>query len=143
MSAGDALSAALAAEDAAIYAYGVLGVRLAGDDEKSDAHTAETAHRQRRNYVVTRLDQLEVKQPATPAGYDLPFPVTDRDSALKLAIHIEDGVAQAWRPVLPVTESTDRTTALAAMTDAAVRATKWRRRASATPLTLPFPGRAG
>lgn len=143
MSAGDALGATLAAEDAAIYAYGVLGVRLNGDDEKSDAHAAEAAHRQRRNYVVTTLDRLEVKLPATPAGYDLPFPVTDRDSALKLAIQVEDGVAQAWRPVLPATESADRTTALAAMTDAAVRATRWRRLASATPLTLPFPGRAG
>jgi len=143
MSAGDALGAALAAENAAIYAYGVLGVQLESDDEKSDAHTAETAHRQRRNYVVTRLDQLKVKAPATPAGYDLPFPVTDRDSALKLAIHVEDGVAQAWRPVLPVTGSADRTTALSALTDAAVRATRWRRRASADPLTLPFPGRAG
>ncbi|MFI6072953.1 ferritin-like domain-containing protein [Actinoplanes sp. NPDC051343] len=143
MSAGDALGAALAAENAAIYAYGVLGVQLESDDEKSDAHTAETAHRQRRNYVVTRLDELKVKAPATPAGYDLPFPVTDRDSALKLAIHVEDGVAQAWRPVLPVTGSADRTTALSALTDAAVRATRWRRRASADPLTLPFPGRAG
>jgi ferritin-like protein len=143
MSTGDALGAALAAENAAIYAYGVLGVQLESDDEKSDAHTAETAHRQRRNYVVTRLDQLKVKAPATPAGYDLPFPVTDRDSALKLAIHVEDGVAQAWRPVLPVTGSADRTTALSALTDAAVRATRWRRRASADPLTLPFPGRAG
>jgi ferritin-like protein len=142
MSASDALGAALAAEDAAIYAYGVIGVRLDGDDEKSDAHAAETAHRQRRNYVVSRLDELKVKAPATPAGYDLPFPVTDRASALKLAIHIEDGVAQAWRPVLPVTEAADRTTALAAMTEAAVRATKWRRTAATTPLTLPFPGRA-
>jgi ferritin-like protein len=142
MSAGDAFGAALAAEDAAIYAYGVVGVRLSDDDEKSDAHAAETAHRQRRNYAVTRLDQLKQKPPATPAAYDLPFPVTDRDSALKLAIHIEDGVAQAWREVLPVTESTDRTTALAAMTDAAVRATRWRRSAKAEPVTLPFPGRA-
>jgi ferritin-like protein len=142
MSAGDAFGAALAAEDAAIYAYGVVGVRLSGDDEKADAHAAETAHRQRRNYAVTRLDQLKVKPPATPAAYDLPFPVTDRDAALKLAIHVEDGVAQAWREVLPVTESTDRTTALAAMTDAAVRATRWRRSARAEPVTLPFRGRA-
>jgi ferritin-like protein len=142
VSAGDALGAALAAEDAAIYAYGVIGVRLSSDDEKSDAHAAETAHRQRRNYAVTRLDQLKIKPPATPAGYGLPFPVTDRDSALKLAIHVEDGVAQAWREVLPVTESADRTTALSAMTDAAVRATRWRRLAQADPVTLPFPGRA-
>lgn len=143
MSAGDALGAALAAENAAIYAYGVIGVRLTGDDEKSDAHTAETAHRQRRDSAVLSLDALKLKVPATPAGYVLPFPVTDRASALKLAIHVEDGVAQAWREVLPVTEAADRADALAAMTDAAVRATRWRRRAAATPLTLPFPGRAG
>jgi ferritin-like protein len=142
MSAGDALVAALAAEDAAIYAYGVIGVKLDSGTEKSDAHTAEQAHRQRRNYVVTHLDQLKVKPPAIPAAYDLPFPVTDRESALKLAIHIEDGVAQAWRPVLPVTQSADRTTALSAMTDAAVRATRWRKLAQAGPVTLPFPGRA-
>jgi ferritin-like protein len=141
--AGDQLGAALAAEDAAIYAYGVLGVHLTDGDEQTEGHTAETAHRQRRNYAVTALAGLKVTPPATPAGYDLPFPVTDRDSALKLAIHVEDGVAQAWRPVLPVTEAADRTAALAAMTDAAVRATRWRRRASADPVTIPFPGRAG
>jgi hypothetical protein len=67
--------------------------------------------------------------------------VTDRASALKLAIQVEDGVAQSWRPALTVTEDDDRGTVLAAMTEAAVRATRWRRLAEVTPATLPFPGR--
>jgi ferritin-like protein len=137
----DELSATLSAEEAAIYAYGMIGVHLTGTDREL-ARTAETDHRGRRDLVVAKLAQLKASTAPAPAGYDLPFPVTDRDSALKLAIHVEDGVAQAWREVLPVTESTARTTALAAMTDAAVRATRWRRSAQAEPVTLPFPGRA-
>jgi hypothetical protein len=135
------MAAALAAEQAAIYAYGIIGVRLTNAGDQAEARTVEQAHRVRRDYLVARMDQLKVIAPAVPAGYELPFPVTDRPSALKLAIHIEDGVAQAWRPVLPVTTAADRGTALSAMTDAAVRATRWRRLAGSTPLTLPFPGR--
>ena len=135
--------AALAAEEAAIYAYGLIGVRFTGAGDVAEARTAEQAHRLRRDYLVTRVDQLKASAPAAPAGYQLPFAVTDRASALKLAIRIEDGVAQAWRPVLGVTQGADRTTALAAMTDSAVRATRWRRLAEVSPITLPFPGRPG
>jgi hypothetical protein len=132
------LTAALAAEEAAIYAYGVIGIRFSSNGELVEARGAEQAHRQRRDYLVTTLKE----PPAAPAGYQLPFPVTDRAAALKLAIQVEDGVAQAWRPVLPVTTNTGRTTALAAMVDSAVRATRWRRLAGVAPVTLPFPGRA-
>jgi ferritin-like protein len=136
------LAAALAAEEAAIYAYGVIGVHLTGADT-AEARADEQAHRDRRDYLVSRMDQLKASAPPAPAGYQLPFAVTDRASALKLAIRVEDGVAQAWRPVLATTEGADRATALSAMTDAAVRATRWRRLAGVSPLTLPFPGRPG
>ena len=135
------LGAALAAEEAAIYAYGLIGVRLVGPGDRTEARAAEQAHRGRRDYLVGRMSQLQASAAPSPAGYQLPFPVTDRASALKLAIQVEDGVAQAWRPVLPVTTEADRTTALAAMTEAAVRATRWRRLAEVRPVTLPFPGR--
>ena len=137
------LGAALAAEEAAIYAYGVIGVRLDSDGDVAEARAAEQAHRRRRDYLVTRLAQVRASAAPSPAGYELPFPVTDRASALRLAIRVEDGVAQAWRPVLPVTTAADRTAALAALTEAAVRATRWRRLAAVTPATLPFPGRPG
>jgi hypothetical protein len=131
-------AAALAAEEAAIYAYGIIGVKLPAG-EIAEARAAETAHRLRRDYLVGRMEQPQ----SAPAGYEMPFPVTDRGTALKLAIHVEDGVAQAWRPVLAVTQDADRMTALAAMTDAAVRAARWRRLAAVTPMTMAFPGRAG
>ena len=134
------LSAALAAEEAAIYAYGVLGVHLARGDV-IEARRAEQAHRTRRDAAVSRLAALHASTAPPPAAYRLPFPVTDAASALKLAIHVEDGVAAAWYAVLPASEGGDRTAALAALADAAVRATRWRRRAGTSPLTRPFPGR--
>ncbi|WP_433296870.1 DUF4439 domain-containing protein [Actinoplanes sp. CA-030573] len=131
-------AAALAAEEAAIYAYGIIGVRLRAAGEVTEARAAEQIHRDRRDYLIQR-----VKNPAAaPAGYRMPFPVTDRATALKLAIQVEDGVAQAWRPVLGVTRDADRATALAAMVDAAVRATRWRRLAAVSPVTMAFPGAA-
>jgi hypothetical protein len=81
------------------------------------------------------------KVPASPAGYQLPFPVTDRSSALKLAAQVEDGVAQAWRATLPATAPAERGEALANLTGSAVQATRWRRLAAVTPVTLAFPGR--
>ncbi|BCJ42400.1 hypothetical protein GCM10010168_08580 [Actinoplanes ianthinogenes] len=135
------LAGALTAEEAAIWAYGLIGVHLRDGAEQDQARAAEDVHRLRRDYLVGRLAALRASAAPTPAGYQLPFPVEDRGSALKLAVRIEDGVAQAWRVVLPVTESTERVDALSALTDSAVRATKWRKIAQVTPLTLIFPGR--
>ena len=135
------LAAALAAEEAAIYAYGALGVKLTASGDRSEARAAEAAHRDRRDVLVSRLAALEASAAPAPAGYELPFEITDRESALKLAIQVEDGVAQAWKAVLPVTDGGDRSTALNALTDAAVRATRWRRLGSVTPATMAWPGR--
>ncbi|WP_436527046.1 ferritin-like domain-containing protein [Actinoplanes sp. HUAS TT8] len=135
------LASALAAEEAAIWAYGLIGVHLKEGTEQDQARAAEDLHRVRRDNLVEQLAGLQASTAPTPAGYELPFPVTDRATALKLAVQIEDGVAQAWRVVLPVTESTQRVDALSALTDSAVRATRWRKLAQVTPLTLIFPGR--
>jgi ferritin-like protein len=137
------LAAALAAEEAAIYAYGVIGVHLTGSDEVSRARAAELEHRARRDALVDRIDELRASAAPAPAAYRLPFEVTDREGALKLAVHVEDGVAQAWRVLLPVTEGEERIDALSHLTDSAVRATRWRRIAGVTPLTIAFPGRPG
>ncbi|WIM95403.1 ferritin-like domain-containing protein [Actinoplanes oblitus] len=135
------LAGALAAEEAAIWAYGLIGVHLPDEAEQDQARACEDVHRLRRDFLVGRLAGLKASTAPTPPGYQLPFPVTDRASALKLAVHVEDGVAQAWRVVLPVTESAERVDALSALTDSAVRATKWRKLAQLSPLTLIFPGR--
>jgi hypothetical protein len=132
------LAAAMAAEEAAIYAYGILGVHLVAAAQVNEARAAETAHRNRRDYLLGQMDQPE----AAPAGYDLPFPVADPASAIRLAVHVEDGVAQAWRPVLGAGQGVGREAALSALTDAAVRATRWRRIAALSPVTIAYPGKA-
>ena len=134
------LAAALAAEEAAIYAYGLIGVHLPRASERTEARAAEAAHRDRRDTLISKLAQLKADAGPAPAAYELPFAITDRSTALKLAIQIEDGVAQSWRVILPVSQDADRSSALSALTDAAVRATRWRRLAAIAPATMAFPG---
>ncbi|QDY07079.1 DUF4439 domain-containing protein [Micromonospora sp. HM134] len=136
---GDALADALTAEYAAIYAYGPIGVHLTDADRRA-ARAAEAAHRSRRDALVLQLSSAGGTVPADQAGYALPFPVTDRAAALRLAVQVEERTGAFWRAALPVTTGADRTRALNALTDCAVRATRWRRSAGITPLTVPFPG---
>ena len=135
----EALSAALQAEHAAVYGYGVVGAHLdpAG---KTSAADAETVHRNRRDALILRITQEKGNPPAAAAAYSLPFPVTDRASALKLAVALEAGAAVAWRQALGGTTGDDRTMALNALIDCAMRATQWRVTAGITPATVPFPG---
>ncbi|GAA4562312.1 hypothetical protein GCM10023176_03200 [Micromonospora coerulea] len=136
----EALAAALTAEYAAIWAYGPIGVRLT-DAARTAARAAEAAHRARRDALILQLSSGGGQVPADRAGYALPYPVNDRASALKLAIEIEERTAGFWRAALPHTTGADRNQALAALTDCALRATRWRRTARVTPITVPFPGR--
>jgi Domain of unknown function (DUF4439) len=138
----DALGQALAAEYAAVYGYGIVGAHL--DSAAQDAgRQAENAHRSRRDTLLLRLTAASAAPPAASAAYALPFPVTDRGSALKLAVELEDGTARAWHGALAATTGDDRSLAVNALVDCAVRATRWRRTAGITPTTLTFPGTTG
>ncbi|MGC5311056.1 ferritin-like domain-containing protein [Micromonospora zamorensis] len=139
-SSGEALASALSAEYAAIYAYGRIGVRLTGA-ARDAAHQAEAAHRRRRDTLVVQLTTAGGVVPPDRAGYALPFPVTDRASALRLAAEVEERTAAHWRAALASTIGPDRDQALAALVEYAVRATRWRKTAGSSPLTVPFPGR--
>ncbi|XTZ15222.1 DUF4439 domain-containing protein [Micromonospora echinospora] len=140
MTAEEALAAALTAEYAAIFAYGPIGVRLT-DAARRAAREAESAHRRRRDDLVLRLSTGSGTVPADRAGYALPYPVTDAASALRLAVEVEERTAGYWRAALAATTDAERALALAALTDCALRATRWRRTAGITPSTVPFPGR--
>ena len=122
----------------AIFAYGVLGGRLDAP-AKEAARAAEAAHRDRRDALITLLAATATPPPAEPA-YTAPFPVTDRASALRLAVAVEDATATAWRSVLGQATGSGRKAALDALMAAAVQATRWRELAGITPATLPFPG---
>ena len=136
----EALAAALTAEYAAIYAYGPIGVRLSGA-ARTAARQAEAAHRRRRDALVLQLSTAGATVPPDRAGYALPFPITDRASALRLAVEVEERTAAHWRAALAATTGPDRDQALDALIDYSVRATRWRRTAGVDPLTVPFPGR--
>jgi len=134
------LRATLAAENAALFAYGRLGVLLDAKG-KEEARAAEVAHRARRDAIVLALDEAKASPAPAEPGYVLPFPLTDAASAQRLAAHVEEGVAANWRAVLRTVEGAQRKAALDAYSDAALRSTRWRRLAGVTPVTTPFPGR--
>jgi len=138
MSAETRLAEALRAEHAAIYGYGPVGARLSGASTEL-ATRAEAAHRARRDALVLRLAGTASPPPADPA-YTLPFPVTDRAAALRLAILLEERTGRIWRQALPETSGADRSMALDALVDCAVRATRLRMASGVTPPTVVLPG---
>lgn len=140
---GDAtprLQAVLAAEHAAIFGYGALGPFL-GNGARARAATAEAAHRELRDAVATQLVAADVEPVPAARAYTLPFPVTSNASALKLAVQLEERTAAAWRAAVPEVTGAAREAAVKALTDCAVRATRWRRlHTPDAPATVPFPG---
>ena len=136
------LRAVLAAEHAALFAYGRLGVHL-DEAHRNEARAAQEAHRASRDMLIVHLDQVKASAVPADAGYLLPFAVNDGPSALRLAAHVEEAVAATWRSALAGTEHEWRRLTVEAYSQAAVRATRWRRIAGVTPLITTFPGRPG
>lgn len=138
--ADERLVAALQAEHAAIYGYGVLGPKLDAGTAGL-AHNADNAHRARRDALIARLSGAGVTPPPTAASYQVPFAVTDRASALKLAVLLEDRTGAQWRLALPATAGEVRKIALDALVDCTTRAVAFRKAARMTPLVPAFPGK--
>lgn len=135
-----AVQAALGAEHAAIWVYGLVSAFLPDDFGAAVAEGA-TEHRARRDTTERLLaDAGETPRPAEPA-YVPPNPVTDQASAIAVLVLAESDTTVAWRAVLERTDDpTLRRSALEALTTAAVRATRWRRAAGESPATPAFPG---
>jgi hypothetical protein len=140
LDAVSALQVALAAEHAAIWGYAVVGGR-AGASLRGQVQAADTAHRNRRDATAAAIRALGGDPVPTHATYQLPFPVADQRSALRLAVQLEHGVAGAWRYVVAsVDDARLRRTAATALTATAVQATRWRRLVTPGAPTVPFPG---
>jgi hypothetical protein len=135
-----ALTAALAAEHAAVWGYGVVGAAL-GEDTRQLASDAEAAHRDVRDQVSALLAGREADVVDAEGGYALPFPVLSEVDAAALGAVLEDGVTAAWVRVLDqAAERSTRELAVAALSSAEVRAVSWRAAAGQTPVTRAFPG---
>lgn len=137
----DALQSALAAEHAAVWAYGLAGAFLA-DELAGQLAEAAAAHRAGRDGTEQVLIDAGAQPVPAEPGYLTPEPVTDHASALRLAITVETDTAAAWRSVIERSPAEPglRRAALDELTAAAVRAARWRTAARATPATVPFPG---
>lgn len=139
----NAAQAALGAEHAALWVYGLVSAFLP-DSFNAPVAEGTTAHRGRRDATERLLaDAGTTPRPAEPA-YVPPQPVTDQKSALAVLVVAESDTAVAWRAVLERTDdATLRKAALEALTIAAVAATRWRRAAGQTPAAPAFPGQPG
>ena len=136
----EALNAALAAEHAAVWGYGVVGTALPAERRRL-ATAAENAHRDARDRLVALVSE-QGAEPVGPEGaYELPFPVLSAADAATLAVTLEDGVAAAYVRVLAAAAvPTTRELAVGALGATEVRAVGWRAQAGSTPVTAPFPG---
>lgn len=131
----EAAQAALAAEHAAVYGYGVAGGRVAAD-RRAEASAAHHAHRARRDALVRTVRDLGGDPVAAGPAYALPFAVPDAAAAVRLAAVLEDRVADVYSDLVRASEGPLRRSAADALREAAVRAVRWRGSG------VPFPGLA-
>jgi hypothetical protein len=126
------LQAALAAEYAAIYGYGVVGAYLSGQ-EQGAAMSDWLLHQDARDTLTGMISKLGATPVAASAAYDLPFPVDSATSARRLAVVIEEGVTRAYLGVVAVGNDKVRTFGALAMQGPANRAIAW----GASPTAFP------
>ncbi|MEW2404461.1 ferritin-like domain-containing protein [Streptomyces sp. NPDC046862] len=142
-----ALQAALGAEHAAVYGYGVVGGNI-GEARRAEAREGYDAHRARRDELVRAVRDLGGRPVAADAAYALPFSVTDPDAAVRFAAELEERVAGVYSDLVRASEGDRRRMAAQALREAAVRAVRWRggsvafpglaeRAATATPSAAP------
>jgi hypothetical protein len=129
----DAWQASLAAEQATVYGYGVLGALLSGG-ARAQATSDYQLHRARRDALESRISAIGAAPHAAAAAYDLPFPVTDASSARRLAGLLENRLASVYANAVQASEHDVRDDAATQLRLAALRSLSW----GAAP--TPFPG---
>ena len=135
-----ALYDALVTEHATIYGYGIVSAHSTPDVNDLVSEAMAT-HRSQRETLISLLGQRSVAAPLTAPGYELPMKVNDPTDAANLAVRMEEDAATAWRAVLEQsTTSDDRKAAVAAMSQSAVLAARWKRVLKVWPVTEAFPG---
>ncbi len=138
--AAAALYDALVTEHATIYGYGIVSAHSTPDDNHLVAQ-AMAAHREQRETLLGLLDKRGVVAPLTAAGYQLPIKIDDPTDAANLAVRMETDAAVAWRAVAEQSDNSDeRSYAVTALTQSAVRAAQWKLILKIWPVTVPFPG---
>jgi hypothetical protein len=128
-----ALQAALAAEHAAVYGYGVAGAHLSGA-ALTTATSYWVTHQRDRDTLEEMLRQRGAQPAAAAAAYRLPAPVSSAAAAMSLAVLLENRVAAAYLGVVAISSPALRQFGAGKVTGAAARGAFWRGR------TVAFPG---
>ncbi|GAB19137.1 hypothetical protein GOEFS_075_00580 [Gordonia effusa NBRC 100432] len=136
----DALGAAVDAEHAAVYTYGVLTAFTTGERRAAVA-TYIAEHRARRDELNDALVSAGGQARATAPGYVLSVEVTNSATAAKAALASEDDAAQAYRSLAERADTQPiRRLAVSGLTDCALRAAYWRAASGIKPATVALPG---
>lgn len=128
----------LAAEYAAIYAYGAMAVHLDGDP-RSLAQALEAEHRSRRDALLDYYDAHGLEAAPSQAGYDVER-VEDAAGAEAVLLAVELNVTTAWRAGVAATEPNEREICMRMYADSAVSLARWRL-AVGQSVADPWPGR--
>ena len=128
-----ALRAALAAEYAAVFGYGVAGAQMSGR-QRAQAERDWVRHERARDMLSELLVSRGGEPPPAAPGYSLPFPVHSARSAAALAAYLEDRVTAAYLGLVALPDARLRALGASEVKAAAMRATLWRGK------TLAFPG---
>ena len=127
-----ALQAALAAEQAASYGYGVVGAHLAGRQQQA-ARSDWVAHQLARDQLTAMIIKLGAEPVPSAVAYALPAPVQSARQARALAVTLEDRVTQAYIALVAVSDASLRDFGALAARRAALRAASWRGSTQAFP----------
>jgi len=138
MSAGStrataALKAALAAENAAVFGYGMAGAQMSGR-QRAQAERDWVRHERARDVLTELLVSRGAEPPPAAPGYSLPFPVHNARAAAELAAYLEDQLTAAYLELVGLPDPRLRALGAGEVKAAALRATSWRGG------TLAFPG---
>ena len=122
----EALQAALSVEHQVVYGYGALGAHLTGPLE-SFAATCLVEHMTQRDTLTALVTTAGATPVAAEPAYQLPFRVTTRASARRLAVRLEEASAGATWDLVASSEpdSSPRRSAVGWLTAASVRLEHW------------------
>ena len=138
-----ALQAALAAENSAVYGYGVAGAHLTGA-HRAAAVRNWVAHENARDALTAMLAGRGAQPVAAAAVYELPFRVHNAAAAVALATVLEDRLSAAYLGLVGLADPALQAFGARGARTAALRAATWRGSTLAFPgLDVPPPRRPG
>jgi len=127
-----AVAQALAGEQAAVYAYGVVGAK-AGPTYRRAATEGLLAHGVMSDLLAAQLSTAGESPAAAQPAYALPFVVRTVDEARRLAVHVEQSLAATYADLVAAAAPPRRRDAVTWLARSAAQAHRWGGAAQAFP----------